>query len=134
MARKESTLRLVESATAQAVARPIERTRSLVSPGKRQSASTTPAIQERHVPAGEELSRQGLLSRSGSDPAKDPLLFGEGRNAQEFPASVFRKMAAGFITVFQGGPRVSYIFRTSHPKKIARRDHHRKEFLYSADS
>src|ERR1039457_6976434 len=85
---EESTLRIVESATGKVLPDTIDRTRfASVAWMKDSSAfSYTPHPKKGEVPDGEEVYHVKVFYHQiGTDPAKDPLIFGEGRNPQDTP-------------------------------------------------
>jgi prolyl oligopeptidase len=86
---EESTLHVVETATGKVLPDTIPRTRfSSVAWLKDDSAFYyTRRPKKGEVPAGEEVYHAKVFFHVlGSDPAKDPLIFGEGRNPQDIPA------------------------------------------------
>src|SRR5208282_816097 len=86
---EESTLHIVESATGKLLPDTIERTRfASVAWMKDNSAFYyTRHPKKGEVPDGEEVYHiKVFFHQIGSDPAKDPLIFGEGRNPQDVPS------------------------------------------------
>ena len=85
---EESTLHIIESATGKVLPDTIDRTRfASVSWMKDSSAFYyTRHPKKGEVPDGEEVYHVKVFYHQiGSDPAKDPLIFGEGRNPQDIP-------------------------------------------------
>jgi prolyl oligopeptidase len=85
---EESTLRVVETATAKPLPDVIERTRFSSIAWKKDNSGFyyTRHPKKGEVPAGEEVYHVKVFYHDlGSDPAKDALIFGEGRKAQDVP-------------------------------------------------
>jgi prolyl oligopeptidase len=85
---EESTLHIVESATGKLLPDSIDRTRfASVAWTKGSSAFYyTRHPRKGEVPDGEEVYHSKVFYHQvGSDPVKDPLIFGEGRNPQDTP-------------------------------------------------
>jgi len=85
---EESTLHIIEVATEKLLPDSIERTRYSSLSWKKDNSgfyySRHPKKGE--VPEGEEVYHTKIFYHPlGSDPAKDPLIFGEGRNPQDVP-------------------------------------------------
>ncbi|MBZ5646502.1 MAG: prolyl oligopeptidase family serine peptidase [Acidobacteriia bacterium] len=103
---EESTLHVIETATGKELPEAIERTRfSSVSWLKDNSGFYyTRHPKKGEVAPGEEVYYSKVFFHDlGSDPAKDPLIFGEGRNPQDVPAvSLSDDDRWLLITVFQG--------------------------------
>ncbi len=86
---EESTLRIVETATGKLLPDTIERTRFASLAWLKDSSAFyyTRNPKKGEVPAGEEVYHVKVFYHQlGSDPAKDPLVFGEGRNPQDIPS------------------------------------------------
>jgi prolyl oligopeptidase len=86
---EESTLRIVETATGKLLPDTIERTRFASLAWVKDSSAFyyTRNPKKGEVPAGEEVYHVKVFYHQlGSDPAKDPLVFGEGRNPQDIPS------------------------------------------------
>jgi len=85
---EESTLHVLETATGKQLPDSIERTRYASVAWKKDNSGF---YYNRHprkgdVPAGEEVYHVKIYYHQlGSDPEKDPLIFGEGRDAQDIP-------------------------------------------------
>jgi prolyl oligopeptidase len=85
---EESTLHIVESATGKVLPDAIERTRFASVAWMKDSSAFyyTRHPKKGEVPDGEEVYHVKVFYHHiGSDPAKDPLIFGEGRNPQDTP-------------------------------------------------
>ncbi len=85
---EESTLHIIESATGKLLPDTIERTRFASLAWMKDSSAFyyTRHPRKGEVPAGEEVYHVKVFyHKIGSDPAKDPLIFGEGRNPQDIP-------------------------------------------------
>jgi prolyl oligopeptidase len=85
---EESTLRIVESETGKMLPDTIERTRFASVAWKKDSSAFyyTRHPKKGEVPDGEEVYHVKVFYHEmGSDPARDPLIFGEGRNPQDVP-------------------------------------------------
>ncbi|MGD1216223.1 MAG: prolyl oligopeptidase family serine peptidase [Terriglobales bacterium] len=85
---EESTLHIVESATGKVLPDTIERTRFASVAWMNDSSAFyyTRHPKKGEVPDGEEVYHVKVFYHQiGSDPAKDPLIFGEGRNPQDTP-------------------------------------------------
>src|SRR5713101_2972761 len=85
---EESTLHLIETASGKVLPDAIERTRFASVAWKKDNSGFyyTRHPKKGDVPPGEEVYHVKVFYHDlGSDPAKDPLLFGEGRNAQDIP-------------------------------------------------
>jgi len=84
----ESTLRVVETASGKVLPDTLERTRFASVAWKKDNSGF---YYSRHpkkgdVPPGEEVYHVKIFYHTlGSDPAKDPLIFGEGRKAEDVP-------------------------------------------------
>jgi prolyl oligopeptidase len=85
---EESTLHIVESATGKVLPDAIDRTRfaSVAWLGDSSAFYYTRHPKKGEVPAGEEVYHcKVFFHQIGTDPAKDPYIFGEGRNPQDIP-------------------------------------------------
>jgi len=103
---EESTLHIIETATGRVLPDAIERTRFASVAWKNDNSGFfyTRHPRKGEVPAGEEVYHVKVFYHSlGADPAKDPLLFGEGRNAQDIPTVALSEDDRWLlITVFEG--------------------------------
>src|SRR5580693_1232213 len=87
---EESTLRIVETASGRLLPDTIDRTRHANVAWKKDSSGfyygRTP--KKGDVPAGEEVYHVKIFYHAlGSDPEKDPLIFGDGLKAQDVPVA-----------------------------------------------
>jgi prolyl oligopeptidase len=85
---EESTLRIIETATGKALPDAIEGTRFISLAWLKDSTGFyyTRHPKKGDVPAGEEVYHNKVFyHRLGTDPAKDPLIFGERPNPQDIP-------------------------------------------------
>jgi prolyl oligopeptidase len=85
---EESTLHLIDTATGKLLSDSIDRTRFTSLAWKKDNSGFfyTRRPKKGEVPAGEEVYHVKVFYHTlGSDPAKDPLIFGEGRNPQDIP-------------------------------------------------
>ncbi len=87
---EQSTLHVIETASGKLLPDSIDRTRFGSVSWKKDNSGfyydRTP--KKGDVPAGEEVYHVKVFYHTlGSDPAKDPLIFGEGRNAQDISAA-----------------------------------------------
>jgi prolyl oligopeptidase len=134
---EESTLRLVESATGKLLPDTIERTRFASVAWKKDNSGFyyTRHPKKGDVPAGEEVYHVKVFYHDlGSDPAKDPLIFGEGRNAQDIPGvSLSEDGRWLLITVFQGWTKSELYLQDLSSKNPLVEITTGKEFLYSGD-
>ena len=134
---EESTLRLVESATGNVLPETIERTRFASVAWKKDSSGFyyTRHPKKGDVPAGEEAYHVKVFYHSmGSDPVKDPLIFGEGLKPQDIPAVQLSEDDRWLlITVFEGWTKTEMYLRdlasNNPPVEITTG----KNFLYGAD-
>ncbi len=83
-----STLHVIETATGKPLADTIERTRAASIAWKLDDSGFfyTRYPRQGEVPEGQEVYNRHVFYHSlGSDPAKDPLIFGQGRDPQDWP-------------------------------------------------
>jgi prolyl oligopeptidase len=104
---EESVLQVIESATGKILPDTIDRTRFASIAWKKDNSGFyyTRHPQKGDVPAGEEVYHVKVFYHAlGSDPAKDPLIFGEGRNPQDIPQVALPDDEDRWllITVFEG--------------------------------
>src|SRR5258706_8349785 len=134
---EESTLRLVESATGKLLPDAIERTRFASVAWKKDNSGFyyTRHPKKGDVPAGEEVYHVKVFYHEmESDPAKDALIFGEGRNAQDIPGVGLSEDGRWLlITVFQGWSKSEMYLQDLASKNPPVEITTGKEFLYSAD-
>jgi len=85
---EESTLRVVETASGKVLPDTLERTRFASIAWKKDNSGFyyTRHPKKGEVPPGEEVYHVKIFYHTlGSDPAKDPLIFGEGRKMEDVP-------------------------------------------------
>jgi len=135
---EESTLRIIESATGTILPDTIERTRFASVAWKKDNSAF---FYSRHpkkgdVPAGEEVYHVKIFYHvMGTDPSKDPLIFGEGRKAQDIPGVQLADDDDRWllITVFQGWAKSEMYLQDlkagTPPVEITSG----KDFLYSGE-
>src|SRR6267378_5333292 len=134
---EESTLRIVESATGKLLPDTIERTRFASVAWKKDNSGFyyTRHPKKGDVPAGEEVYHVKVFYHEmGSDPAKDALIFGEGRNAQDIPGVGLSEDGRWLlITVFQGWSKSEMYLQDLASKNPPVELTTGKDFLYGAD-
>jgi prolyl oligopeptidase len=134
---EESTLHLVESATGNVLPESIERTRFASVAWKKDSSGFyyTRHPKKGDVPAGEEVYHVKVFYHSiGSDPAKDPLIFGEGRKPQDIPTVHLSEDDRWLlITVFEGWTKAEMYLQDLASKNPPLEITAGKNFLYGAD-
>jgi prolyl oligopeptidase len=134
---EESTLHIVESATGKLLSDTIERTRfGGVAWVKDSSAfyyDRNPKKGE--VPDGEEVYHvEVFYHKIGSDPAKDPLIFGEGRNPQDVPGVTLSEDDRWLlIGVSEGWTKTEMYLKDLQSKDPPLEITTGKNFLYGAD-
>jgi prolyl oligopeptidase len=134
---EESTLHLVESATGNVLPETIERTRFASVAWKKDSSGFyyTRHPKKGDVPAGEEVYHVKVFYHAiGADPAKDPLIFGEGRNAQDIPSvSLSEDDRWLLITVFEGWTKTEMYLQDLSTKNPPVEITTGKDCLYGGD-
>jgi len=134
---EESTLRLVESANGNVLPDTIERTRFASVAWKKDSSGFyyTRHPKKGDVPAGEEVYHVKVFHHViGSDPAKDPLIFGEGRKPQDIPTiSLSEDDRWLLITVFEGWTKAEMYLQDLASRNPPVEITTGKNFLYGAD-
>ncbi len=134
---EESTLHIIESASGTLLPDAIERTRFASVAWKKDNSGFyyTRHPKKGDVPAGEEVYHVKVFYHElGSDPDKDPLLFGEGRNAQDIPGVALSEDGRWLlITVFQGWTKSELYLQDLASKNPPVEITTGKEFLYGAD-
>jgi prolyl oligopeptidase len=134
---EESTLRIVESATGKVLPDTIERTRFASVAWTKDSSGFyyTRHPKKGDVPAGEEVYHVKVFYHAlGSDPAKDPLIFGEGRNPQDIPGVGLSEDGRWLlITVFEGWTKTEMYLQDLQSNTPPVEMTTGKNFLYSAD-
>ncbi len=135
---EESTLKVIETATGKQLPDAIERTRFASVAWKKDNSAF---FYSRHpkkgdVPSGEEVYHVKIFYHvMGTDPAKDPLIFGEGRKAQDIPGVQLADDDDRWllITVFQGWAKSEMYLQDlkagTPPVEITSG----KDFLYSGE-
>jgi len=135
---EESTLKVIETASGKQLPDTIERTRFASVAWKKDNSAF---FYSRHpkkgdVPSGEEVYHVKIFYHvMGTDPAKDPLIFGEGRKAQDIPGVQLADDDDRWllITVFQGWAKSEMYLQDlkagTPPVEITSG----KEFLYSGE-
>jgi prolyl oligopeptidase len=104
---EESVLHIIESDTGKTLPDTIEGTRFASLAWKKDNSGFyyTRHPKKGEVPAGQEVYHVKVFFHAiGSDPARDPLLFGEGRNPQDIPQVALAEDNDRWllITVFEG--------------------------------
>jgi prolyl oligopeptidase len=134
---EESTLHLVESATGKVLPDAIERTRFASVAWKKDNSAFyyTRHPKKGDVPAGEEVYHVKVFYHViGSDPAKDPLIFGEGRNAQDIPSVGLSEDDRWLlITVFEGWTKTEMYLQDLSTNQPPIEITTGKDCLYGAD-
>jgi prolyl oligopeptidase len=134
---EESTLHLVESATGNVLPDSIERTRFASVAWKKDSSGFyyTRHPKKGDVPAGEEVYHVKVFYHSiGTDPSKDPLIFGEGRTPQDIPTVGLSEDDHWLlITVFAGWTKSEMYLQDLASKNPPVEITTGKNFLYGAD-
>ena len=135
---EESTLKVIETASGKQLPDTIERTRFASVAWKKDNSAF---FYSRHpkkgdVPSGEEVYHVKIFYHvMGTDPAKDPLIFGEGRKAQDIPGVQLADDDDRWllITVFQGWAKSKMYLQDlkagTPPVEITSG----KDFLYSGE-
>jgi prolyl oligopeptidase len=134
---EESTLHVIDVASGKLLRDVIERTRfaSLVWKKDNSGFYYTRHPKKGEVPAGEEVYHVKVYYHTiGTDPEKDPLLFGEGRNPQDIPGVNLSEDGRWLlITVFQGWSKSEMYLQDLSTKNPPVEITTGKEFLYSGD-
>jgi prolyl oligopeptidase len=132
-----STLHVIETATGKLLPDTIERTRaaSLAWLPDNSGFYYTRYPKPGEVAPGQEMyNRHVFYHVLGTDPAKDPLIFGEGRDAQEWPNVVLSDDGKWLlINVSQGWTKTELFLKDTSSKSAPVRLTTGKEFLYSGD-
>jgi prolyl oligopeptidase len=135
---EESVLHVIESATSRILPDTIEGTRFASLAWKKDDSGFyyTRHPKQGEVPAGEEVYHVKVFYHAiGSDPAQDPLLFGEGRNPQDIPQVALAEDDDRWllITVFEGWAKsemyLQYLEAETPPVELTKG----QAFLYSAE-
>ena len=134
---EESTLHIIESATGKVLPDTIEGTRFASVAWKKDNSGFyyTRHPKKGDVPAGEEVYHVKVFYHAlGTDPSKDPLLFGEGRKAQDVPNVALSDDGRWLlIMVFEGWSKSEMYLQDLNAGTPPVEMTSGKEFLYSAD-
>jgi len=134
---EESTLRIVESTTGKVLPDTIDRTRFASVAWMKDSSAFyyTRHPKKGEVPDGEEVYHVKVFYHQiGSDPAKDPLIFGEGRNPQDIPSVALSEDDRWLlIDVGEGWTKTEMYLQDLQSKNPPLEITTGKDFLYDAD-
>jgi len=134
---EESTLHIIESATGKVLPDTIEGTRFASVAWKKDNSGFyyTRHPKKGDVPAGEEVYHVKVFYHAlGTDSSKDPLLFGEGRRAQDVPNVALSDDGRWLlIMVFEGWSKSEMYLQDLNAGTPPVEMTTGKEFLYSAD-
>jgi len=135
---ENSTLHIVETASAKTLNDTIDRTRFASLAWKKDNSGF---FYSRHpkqgdVPQGEEVYHAKIFYHAmGTDPAKDLLIFGEGRNAQDIPVVALADDNDRWllITVYEGWAKSELYLKDLTTDAAPLELTTGKEFLYTAE-
>jgi prolyl oligopeptidase len=134
---EESTLHIIESATGKLLPDTIERTRFASVAWMKDSSAFyyTRNPKKGEVPDGEEVYHVKVFYHQlGTDPAKDPLIFGEGRNPQDTPNVTLSEDDRWLlIDVGEGWTKSEMYLKDLQSKDPPVEITTGKDFLYGAD-
>jgi prolyl oligopeptidase len=134
---EESTLRIVASATGKVLPDTIERTRFASVAWMKDSSAFyyTRNPKKGEVPDGEEVYHVKVFYHQiGSDSARDPLIFGEGRNPQDTPGVALSEDDRWLlINVGEGWTKTEMYLQDLQSKNPPIEITTGKNFLYDAD-
>jgi prolyl oligopeptidase len=134
---EESTLHVLDTATGKVLPDTIERTRFASVAWKKDSSGFyyTRHPKKGDVPEGEEVYHVKVFYHElGADTAKDQLLFGEGRDAQDIPNVALSEDDRWLlITVFEGWTKSEMYLQDLASKNPPVEITTGKNFLYGAD-
>jgi len=134
---EESTLRIVESTTGKVLPDTIDRTRFASVAWMKDSSAFyyTRHPKKGEVPDGEEVYHVKVFYHQiGSDPAQDPLIFGEGRNPQDIPSVALSEDDRWLlIDVGEGWTKTEMYLQDLQSKNPPLEITTGKDFLYDAD-
>ncbi len=134
---EESTLHIIESATGKVLPDTIDRTRFASVAWMKDSSAFyyTRHPKKGEVPAGDEVYHVKVFYHQiGSDPAKDPLIFGEGRNPQDIPEVTLSEDDRWLlIDVGEGWTKTEMYLQDLQSKNPPLEITTGKEFLYGAE-
>jgi prolyl oligopeptidase len=131
-----STLHVVETKTGAVLPDTIERTRACSIAWMHDNSGFyyTRYPKKGDVPEGQERYNRHIFYHDlGTDPATDPLIFGEGRDAEDFPTvSLDNDGRMLLITVGQGWTKTELFLMDLKKRTLPTRITTGKNFLYSA--
>jgi len=134
---EESTLHIIETATGKVLPDTIDRTRFASVAWMKDSSAFyyTRHPKKGEVPDGEEVYHVKVFYHQiGSDPAKDPLIFGEGRNPQDVPSVALSEDDRWLlIDVGEGWTKTEMYLQDLQSKNPPLEITTGKDFLYGAD-
>src|SRR5208282_5224469 len=134
---EESTLHIIETATGKVLPDTIDRTRFASVAWMKDSSAFyyTRHPKKGEVPDGEEVYHVKVFYHQiGSDPAQDPLIFGEGRNPQDVPRVALSEDDRWLlINVGEGWTKTEMYLQDLQPKNPPLEITTGKDFLYDAD-
>ncbi len=135
---EESTLHVIETATGKLLPDTIERTRFASLAWKKDNSGFyyTRHPKKGDVPPGEEVYHVKVFYHTlGSDPAKDRLIFGEGRNPQDIPQVALSDEDDRWllITVFEGWAKSEMYLQDLKAATAPVEVTSGKNFLYSGE-
>jgi prolyl oligopeptidase len=134
---EESTLHIIESATGKLLPDSIDRTRFASVAWTKDSSAFyyTRHPRKGEVPDGEEVYHSKVFYHQiGSDPVKDPLIFGEGRNPQDTPNVTLSEDDRWLlIDVGEGWTKTEMYLQDLQSKNPPVEITSGKDFLYGAD-
>lgn len=134
---ERSTLRVIDSATGKLLPDSIEQTRAASIAWKLDDSGFyyTRYPKKGEVPAGQEnYNRHIFYHQLGSDPAKDPLIFGEGRNPEDWPDVQMSNDGRWLlITVEEGWTKTELYLQDLSARTPAVRITEGKNFLYGGE-
>ena len=133
-----STLQVIETASGKVLPEAIERCRGASVAWKKNNSGFyyTRYPKKGEVPEGEEVYHRKIFYHSlGSDPARDPLIFGDGRNPQDFPSVVLADDDDRWllIVVFEGWAKSEMYVQDLQAGTAAVEVTSGKEFLYNGE-
>src|SRR6266496_507430 len=132
-----STLHVIETATGKVLPDAIERTRAASIAWKLDNSGFyyTRYPKKGEVAEGQEVYYRHIFYHSlGSDPAKDPLIFGEGRDPQDWPDASFSNDGQWLlITVAQGWTKTELFLQDLKAGTAPVRITEGKNFLYGGE-
>jgi len=135
---EESTLHVIQGTTGKILPDAIERTRFASLAWKKDNSGFyyTRHPKKGEVPEGEEVYHVKVFWHAlGSDPAKDPLIFGEGRNPQDIPQVALPDDDDRYllITVFEGWAKSEMYLQDLKAGTPAVELTSGQEFIYSGE-